>query len=236
MTKAPLDTSIGCHWLAIEGVQPTIPENAPVEVIAAPSDSKKFEQKDDGLPIDSKLPVKHILSRELQLYFDKITELAVRSDSVQGSLIEFGQRIGPSSFRPCLFGGIRPDWTTSPVQSGSDCLAKRTWDKTELPLIQSFVRSKTNGYTIYPGPSSPTTSPVQSSSEAISPETPYPVRKTNEALVPYFTIFIADENPHICIEPYLLMPISRVYSVHVGWHGRRCFATLFRWHRDGYTR
>uniref|UniRef100_A0A5B7BTL0 TATA box binding protein associated factor (TAF) histone-like fold domain-containing protein n=1 Tax=Davidia involucrata TaxID=16924 RepID=A0A5B7BTL0_DAVIN len=83
LPKAPLDTSIVCHWLAIEGVQPAIPENAPVEVITAPSDSKKTEPKDDGLPVDIKLPVKHVLSRELQLYFDKITELAVsRSDSV----------------------------------------------------------------------------------------------------------------------------------------------------------
>ncbi|KAF7144908.1 hypothetical protein RHSIM_Rhsim04G0046200 [Rhododendron simsii] len=84
LPKAPLDTSIVCHWLAIEGVQPAIPENAPVEVIiVAPSDNKKPEQKDDGLPVDIKLPVKHVLSRELQLYFDKITELAMsRSDSV----------------------------------------------------------------------------------------------------------------------------------------------------------
>lgn len=31
LPKAPLDTGIVCHWLAIEGVQPAIPENAPVE-------------------------------------------------------------------------------------------------------------------------------------------------------------------------------------------------------------
>ncbi|KAL6966595.1 hypothetical protein U1Q18_032376 [Sarracenia purpurea var. burkii] len=83
LPKAPLDTSIVCHWLATEGVQPTIPENAPVEVIVAPSDNRKPEQKDDELPVDIKLLVKHVLSRELQLYLDKITELAVnRSDSV----------------------------------------------------------------------------------------------------------------------------------------------------------
>ncbi|KAJ0052507.1 hypothetical protein Pint_01915 [Pistacia integerrima] len=29
--KAPLDTTIVCHWLAIEGTQPAIPKNAPVE-------------------------------------------------------------------------------------------------------------------------------------------------------------------------------------------------------------
>ncbi|XP_024980063.1 transcription initiation factor TFIID subunit 6 isoform X2 [Cynara cardunculus var. scolymus] len=76
LPKAPLDTSVFCHWLAIEGVQPAIPENAPVEVIAAPPETKKAEQKND-LPIDIRLPVKHVLSRELQLYFNKITELAV---------------------------------------------------------------------------------------------------------------------------------------------------------------
>ncbi|KAJ1443166.1 TATA box binding protein associated factor [Sesbania bispinosa] len=83
LPKAPLDTAITCHWLAIEGVQPAIPENAPVEVISAPSDSKKHEQKDDNLPVDIKLPVKHVLSRELQLYFDKVAELTLnQSDSV----------------------------------------------------------------------------------------------------------------------------------------------------------
>lgn len=37
-------------------------------VIAAPSDGKKHEQKDDAVPVEIKLPVKHVLSRELQVY------------------------------------------------------------------------------------------------------------------------------------------------------------------------
>ncbi|XP_050219604.1 transcription initiation factor TFIID subunit 6-like [Mercurialis annua] len=83
LPKAPLDTSVSVHWLAIEGVQPAIPENAPVEAIAVPSDGKKPEYKEDSLPVDVKLPVKHVLSRELQLYFDKITELTMRKpDSI----------------------------------------------------------------------------------------------------------------------------------------------------------
>ncbi|XP_068641541.1 transcription initiation factor TFIID subunit 6-like isoform X2 [Aristolochia californica] len=83
LPKAPLDTAVSVHWLAIEGVQPAIPENAPVEALVAPSENIKSEQgKEDGLPVEIKLPVKHVLSRELQLYFDKITELIVsKSDS-----------------------------------------------------------------------------------------------------------------------------------------------------------
>lgn len=82
LPKAPLDTAVVCHWLAIEGVQPAIPENAPLEVIVPPSDGRNYGHK-DGPPVDIKLPVKHVLSRELQLYFDKITELtATRSDTV----------------------------------------------------------------------------------------------------------------------------------------------------------
>ncbi|KAK1416648.1 hypothetical protein QVD17_25763 [Tagetes erecta] len=77
LPKAPLDTSLFCHWLAIEGVQPAIPENAPVEVIAALPETKKSELKSEELPVEIRLPVKHVLSRELQLYFNKITELAV---------------------------------------------------------------------------------------------------------------------------------------------------------------
>ncbi|KAL6196247.1 hypothetical protein ACLB2K_031862 [Fragaria x ananassa] len=81
LPKAPFDVSVAAHWLAIEGVQPAIPENAPVEALAVYSDVKKFEYKEDGLPVDVKLPVKHVLSKELQLYFEKITGLTQRSSS-----------------------------------------------------------------------------------------------------------------------------------------------------------
>ncbi|KAH7861231.1 hypothetical protein Vadar_023387 [Vaccinium darrowii] len=83
LPKAPLDTAVVAHWLAIEGVQPTIPENVPIEALPVPADHKKNDYKEDGALVDIKSPVKHVLSRELQLYFDKVTELAVnKSGSV----------------------------------------------------------------------------------------------------------------------------------------------------------
>ncbi|KAJ0046313.1 hypothetical protein Pint_04032 [Pistacia integerrima] len=110
LPKAPIETSVTTHWLAIEGVQLAIPENAPVEgslllslsiflfygqvdcsilyytLFAAPaavSDGKRSDYREDGLSADIKLPVKHVLSRELQFYFDKIKQLTVnRSNSI----------------------------------------------------------------------------------------------------------------------------------------------------------
>jgi len=83
LPKAPLDTAVVAHWLAIEGVQPAIPENPPIDAIIPPAKNKRSEHgKDDGLAVDVKLPVKHVLSRELQMYFDKIAELTMsRSDT-----------------------------------------------------------------------------------------------------------------------------------------------------------
>lgn len=67
------------HWLAVEGVQPTIPQNPTL------NDSRNLELLPKGPNANSALAamsgidntatkpqVKHILSKELQLYFEKV--------------------------------------------------------------------------------------------------------------------------------------------------------------------
>jgi transcription initiation factor TFIID subunit 6 len=74
LPRAPLDTSVVAHWLAVEGVQPAIPENAPIENLAVPPETKRGDahgggpRKEDDGAIEVKIPVKHVLSRELQVH------------------------------------------------------------------------------------------------------------------------------------------------------------------------
>uniref|UniRef100_A0A7N0U1Z9 TATA box binding protein associated factor (TAF) histone-like fold domain-containing protein n=1 Tax=Kalanchoe fedtschenkoi TaxID=63787 RepID=A0A7N0U1Z9_KALFE len=81
LAKAPLDVAVTVHWLALEGVQPAIPQNAPVEALGSPTENKKSESKEDGLTADIKTSTKHILSKELQLYFDKIVDLTLHKSN-----------------------------------------------------------------------------------------------------------------------------------------------------------
>ncbi|XP_020869430.1 transcription initiation factor TFIID subunit 6b isoform X2 [Arabidopsis lyrata subsp. lyrata] len=61
LPNAPPDASIFSHWLAIDGIQPSIPQNSHLQAI---SDLKRSEYKDDGLAAR-------------QIYFDKVTEWAL---------------------------------------------------------------------------------------------------------------------------------------------------------------
>jgi transcription initiation factor TFIID subunit 6 len=68
LPNAPPDASVFSHWLAIDGIQPSIPQNSPLQAI---SDLKRSEYKDDGLA------ARQVLSKDLQIYFDKVTEWAL---------------------------------------------------------------------------------------------------------------------------------------------------------------
>ncbi|KAL1450235.1 hypothetical protein WDU94_002675 [Cyamophila willieti] len=104
--KAALETHLRTHWLAIEGVQPTVPENPPpvdksVQKLESIDPISKLGKKDkdtSGKPTSAKLEklrnvetvhvkqlATHELSVEQQLYYKEITEACVGSDEVVGS-------------------------------------------------------------------------------------------------------------------------------------------------------
>lgn len=79
LPKVPREITFTAHWLAVEGVQPTIPQN-PV-----PADARNMELLPKGPGANPHLAatagadnvnikplVKHVLSKELQLYFQEV--------------------------------------------------------------------------------------------------------------------------------------------------------------------
>ena len=88
LPRPPIEVNLVPHWLAVEGVQPMIPENPMVPAaepvaIEPPRGMKRprpraMGAKENGGDPDAGglLPVvSHTLSRELQFYFDKVTGL-----------------------------------------------------------------------------------------------------------------------------------------------------------------
>ncbi|KAK4211486.1 transcription initiation factor TFIID subunit 6 [Rhypophila decipiens] len=87
LPKIPRDMSFTGHWLAIEGVQPLIPQNP----TTAENSSKDLLPKGPGANpalaalagndnVSFRPAVKHVISKELVLYFDKI-QTAILDDS-----------------------------------------------------------------------------------------------------------------------------------------------------------
>ncbi|EDN02692.1 hypothetical protein I7I51_07692 [Histoplasma capsulatum] len=79
LPRVPREITFTAHWLAVEGVQPTIPQNP------TGADSRNLELVSKGPNANANLAamsghdnvtvkplVKHILSKELQLYFEKV--------------------------------------------------------------------------------------------------------------------------------------------------------------------
>lgn len=79
LPKVPREMSFTAHWLAVEGVQPSIPQNPTQadqrqqELLAkGPGASAALAALSGADNVSVKPLVKHVLSRELQLYFDRV--------------------------------------------------------------------------------------------------------------------------------------------------------------------
>lgn len=99
--KAPYDITLRTHWLSIDGIQPTIPENPPPaskavqKLESVDPINKKPPKETSGKPTTGKQKLKNIetvqikqlatheLSVEQQLYYKEITEAGVGSDEAR---------------------------------------------------------------------------------------------------------------------------------------------------------
>lgn len=102
-TKAPMEVTLRAHWLCIDGIQPTIPENPPpvakevqkLESVDPVSKINKPNKEASGKPSTGKQKLRnvetvqikqlatHELSVEQQLYYKEITEACVGSDEAR---------------------------------------------------------------------------------------------------------------------------------------------------------
>ncbi|KAJ9659558.1 histone H4-like TAF Taf6, SAGA complex subunit [Coniosporium apollinis] len=80
LPKVPREISFTAHWLAVEGVQPSIPQN-PTTVDSrhqellpkGPGANPNLAALSGNDNVSVKPLVKHVLSKELQLYFDQVS-------------------------------------------------------------------------------------------------------------------------------------------------------------------
>jgi transcription initiation factor TFIID subunit 6 len=111
LPACPVEPTLGAHWMSIEGVQPAIPENpqaqpsgvgpaAAASVQEGATGAQKIESEDSKV-----VPrVKHVLSRELQLYYDSVTEAITQGTRVQqdAALKSLGSDAGFQELVPYL--------------------------------------------------------------------------------------------------------------------------------------
>lgn len=83
MPALPLEVTVNAHWLAVEGNQPAISQN-PMK--KAQSLSEKEEHitantvANETPSVEVRPPLKHALSRELQMYFEQVTGAIFQDD------------------------------------------------------------------------------------------------------------------------------------------------------------
>lgn len=84
--ELPLEVTVNAHWLAVDGSQPAISQN-PVKrsrnLLPENRNAQTQAADSDNALVDVIPPLKHDLTRELQLYFEHVTEAILGKDVSQ---------------------------------------------------------------------------------------------------------------------------------------------------------
>lgn len=144
LPKAPAPMTLTSHWLAVEGVQPAIPENptrpdrnmlgeTSTAQVGVPISVAAAGIKGSTDDVDLKGPVKHVLSRELQLLYDTLINDLFGSDTdinkIEASLLTIESDAGLQNLLPYF------------VQYISDAVPKHLRSLSRLLLLMRLLRS-----------------------------------------------------------------------------------------------
>jgi hypothetical protein len=159
LPPVPWEAGIRIHWLAVDGVQPSIPENAPLQPAHHRDKRRKTEAERPVPPVPMppppfapggqqhqppsaaahagaiggggaaeegalvRAPVKHVLSRELHMYYEKAAAVLGASNATPGSQDEGAPHPLPIAYAPDASPACRALLSSLRVDAGMQPLA-----------------------------------------------------------------------------------------------------------------
>lgn len=139
----PLEVTVASHWLAIGGVQPVIPQNPlPVymeapkdECVSTVADISKESSITNSVATNNN--VRHVLSKELQLYFDHMVESLAGGDEARKKavLTSISEEPGLLQLLPYFVQHV-----TNSVRLAVDKTRKDNESGNNLPVLVSSMR------------------------------------------------------------------------------------------------
>lgn len=140
--KIPREPTFTAHWLAVEGVQPAVPQNPHAGEVRALDPQQRGSQVTYstsrlGQEAEIKPLVKHMVSKELQLYFDRVVAALVSgsADDQDVALLSLQQDPGLHQLTPYFVQFVQEKISAE--------LAREATLRTMLRVLSALLNNKT---------------------------------------------------------------------------------------------